>query len=159
MLKLPDFFLRVIQMPGAWWSTLIGWAVVECVLSTIPGSSMPQIELVNFDKVEHVSFFTIGAFLLTGALFVTFPRWPWWPRLLLAIGCISLFGRIDEWRQGFTPGRSGNDFYDWLSDTVGGIVGASAARWIIQYVWTSRRLGPLSSGEADRLPAERSPQT
>lgn len=120
---------------------------------------MPQVDIMNFDKVEHVSFFTVGAFLLAGALFVTFPRWPWWPRLLLAAGCISLFGRIDEWHQGFTPGRSGNDFYDWLSDTIGGILGACAARWIIHYVWTSHRLGHFGGGTADRSSAERSPQT
>lgn len=158
MLKLPVFFLRLLQNPLTWWSTLLGWGLVECILSAIPSASLPQVDILNFDKVEHVSFFTIGAFLLTGALFLTFPRWPWWTRLALAVGCISLFGRLDEWHQGFTPGRSGNDPYDWLSDTVGGMIGAGVARWAIHYVWTSHRLGPPGGG-ADRMFAERDPQT
>ena len=38
---------------------------------------------------------------------------------------VSLFGAMDEWHQGFIPGRF-PDVRDWMADTVGGIAGATA---------------------------------
>ena len=36
----------------------------------------------------------------------------------------SVIGRLDEYHQTFTPGRSGNDYGDWLADTLGAAAGA-----------------------------------
>ena len=38
-----------------------------------------------------------------------------------------LIGRLDEYHQSFTPGRSGNDNGDWLAD----ILGAATGSWIM----------------------------
>jgi VanZ family protein len=42
-----------------------------------------------------------------------------------AVIVASLYGASDEWHQLFTPGRS-SDVYDWLTDTIGGGLGAAA---------------------------------
>jgi len=42
---------------------------------------------------------------------------------MVALVC-SVIGRLDEYHQTFTPGRSGNDTGDWLADTLGGAAGA-----------------------------------
>lgn len=43
---------------------------------------------------------------------------------MTAVIVIGIVGILDEYHQSFTPGRSGNDPYDWLADVVGGMVGA-----------------------------------
>jgi VanZ family protein len=46
--------------------------------------------------------------------------------LLLALSLASLYGATDEFHQSFVPGRSA-DVLDWLADTLGAALGASAA--------------------------------
>lgn len=41
-----------------------------------------------------------------------------------AVVVIALIGALDEYHQSFTPGRSGNDPFDWLADLLGAIAGA-----------------------------------
>lgn len=46
-------------------------------------------------------------------------------RLAAIVVGVSLFGAMDEWHQGFIPGRF-PDVRDWVADSVGGIAGATA---------------------------------
>lgn len=48
----------------------------------------------------------------------------------LTLAALSLFGALDEWHQGFIPGRD-PDSLDWIADTIGaagGIAFASVMR-------------------------------
>ena len=142
-----------MRKPPIWWFLLGGWSISLFLFSAIPGSSMPQVTIPNFDKIEHTTFFSVGAFLLTGALTVTFPGRSWPRRIALAVVAVSLFGWVDEWHQTFTPGRSGNDFYDWLSDTCGAMIGAFGSRWSFHYARNSRRFGAFRSPGTRRVAA------
>lgn len=48
-------------------------------------------------------------------------------RIVLPIILFSLLGAIDEYHQTLTPGRTGNDFYDWLADFLGATTGVLLA--------------------------------
>jgi VanZ family protein len=53
------------------------------------------------------------------------PDRPNWRSLTVtAVVVISLIGWLDECRQLFTPGRSGNVFPDWIADFMGAMTGA-----------------------------------
>jgi VanZ family protein len=65
--------------------------------------------------------------LLSAWLFRLRPDPPDWKAILsTTILAIALIGGLDEYHQTFTPGRSGNDPYDWLADVLGAAAGAFA---------------------------------
>jgi VanZ family protein len=43
------------------------------------------------------------------------------PIALTALAITSGYGALDEWRQGFVPGRS-QDIRDWYADTAGAVI-------------------------------------
>lgn len=109
------------------------WVVSLWCLSA--GNPAPQNapEIPHLDKVVHFTYFFIGGVLLTTSVLVA---WPFWKErgigLFIAVLLIcSLIGRLDEYHQGFTPGRSGNDMGDWLADSLGGAAGAAMVIWLI----------------------------
>lgn len=69
--------------------------------------------VVNLDKAVHFLVFGLMASLVV--------RSPGGGRGWLAVVGVSLFGGLDEWRQGLTPGRS-VEGADWLADTAGAVV-------------------------------------
>lgn len=68
--------------------------------------------------------------VLAALVVLAFERPPSRRRLLLAAVALSLFGAVDEWHQGFVPGRFPSSA-DWIADTLGvvaGLLTATAAR-------------------------------
>ncbi|MEO7101341.1 MAG: VanZ family protein [Luteolibacter sp.] len=84
---------------------------------------MPPIE--DFDKVEHFGYFFGGAVLFSAYLFRKKPDFAQWRIIIptVIIG-MALLGWLDECHQGFVPGRSGNDPFDWMADVLGASAGA-----------------------------------
>lgn len=81
-------------------------------------------ELLLRDKLLHgLAYAVLGALLFSG-----FRNTGCTPRraLLLAVAVASLYGATDEFHQAFVPGRS-PDPLDWVADTLGAALGASAA--------------------------------
>jgi VanZ family protein len=150
MLPLPNMIHFLIRSRVFWWMLLACWAGTVFLLSAMPNVNLPQVSIPNFDKVEHTLCFCVGAMILTAALGATFPGWPWRRRILLAVVAVSLFGCADEWHQTFTPGRSGNDFYDWLSDTIGALIGALSAYRIHLYAGNLPQVRQTASPAAHR---------
>jgi len=105
----------------------LGWAVVIFILSSIPGSSLPKVDIVNFDKLAHIGVYGCLGFLVFFA-FRYQQRFPPLVRLtfLAAILACSLYGATDEVHQLWVPGRT-CDIWDWTADTVGGLLGAGLA--------------------------------
>jgi hypothetical protein len=66
--------------------------------------------VVHIDKGVH--------FLVFGLMATLVVRAPGVGRGWVAVAGVSLFGVLDELRQGFTPGRS-MELADWLADTAG----------------------------------------
>ena len=115
--------------PRFWLGAFLLWFVVLWLLSSFSrtGDYMPPI--VNFDKVLHFGFFSGGSGLFCAWLFRRRPENPNWKAIFwIAVGVIALVGCLDEFHQGFTPGRSGNDPGDVMADTLGAACGAFVFR-------------------------------
>ena len=112
------------KQPKFWLLSLLLWFGVLWILSssTHPGVPLPPIPY--FDKIEHFGYFFGGAGLFSAFLFFRRPLDP--PgRMIIptVIVVIGIVGILDEIHQGFVPGRSGNDPFDWLADVTGATAG------------------------------------
>ncbi|MGC3991471.1 MAG: VanZ family protein [Chthoniobacteraceae bacterium] len=106
------------------WGLVIFWAVGIFALSCLSSTEVEKLAPFNlWDKLEHFSAYTAGAFVLAMAIRFSV-RWPWFPSLLAAAALISFFGATDEFHQSFTPGRD-SDIHDWYADSLGALAGAS----------------------------------
>ena len=110
-----------------WWFGVIVWAAVLWSLSANPSlPSGPSFPLK--DKLLHCLYFCGGASCLLFALFGKASPVPTWRTLVLrSFFFTAIIGALDEFHQTFTPGRSGNDPWDWLADVTGGVLAA----WIV----------------------------
>ena len=64
--------------------------------------------------------------------------WSHWTRFrVFAIVTVvfMILGRLDEYHQSFTPGRSGNDMGDWVADILGASTGALLVVLILLPRW------------------------
>jgi VanZ family protein len=103
------------------------WAALIFCLSSIPGSGFPSHP--NFFNVgAHFGEYLIFAVLLTLAL--NSPGRALWKTALIALVIASLYGVSDEVHQLFVDGRS-SDPLDWVTDTLGALLGSVATVWLI----------------------------
>lgn len=101
---------------------LVLYWITIFILTTIPADVIPQFFNAQ-DKLEHFGAYFVLAILLNLALYFQ-------KRFSMIAGKSFLFtalfvagyGAIDELHQLFIPGRV-CDFFDWTSDTIGGIIG------------------------------------
>ncbi len=122
-MKIP----RLLRSSTPWYSLAVAWFVLLYVLSSRSHVG-PVFGFPHQDKVLHAIYYTAGSLCLFFAM--------WYRRrgatLFLASLAGVLFcaavGAFDEWHQSFTPGRSGNDLWDWLADVTGGFLGAWIGR-------------------------------
>ena len=122
---------RLPVRPAAYLCLFVIWAILLWFLSARSPGPNDVLPIAHLDKVLHFFYFACGGFTLAayGGL-----QWPVASRLklLMLVTVVSCaIGRLDEYHQGFIPGRSGNDSGDWLADTLGGFFGA----WfVIRYI-------------------------
>lgn len=121
---------RLLQKPQPWWLAVLVWAVVLWTLSAnTPLPSGPSFPLK--DKLLHCTYFAGGTFCFMTALWGRSRPMPGTARFFLSgLLFTGIIGAIDEFHQTFTPGRFGNDPWDWLADLSGGLLAA----------WLCRRL-------------------
>lgn len=116
---------------------LIVWGVTLWFLSAGNPAPKQGPDIPHLDKLAHFLYFFVGGSLLAahvGFKWAEINRW----RLFLIVALVCcVMGRLDEYHQGFTPGRSGNDIGDWLADTLGGAAGA----WWVIFVMMPRVRG------------------
>jgi VanZ family protein len=94
-------------------------------------STLPQIKgVLGWDKLQHLLAY--GALSVAAALWVSpaFQKRRPLAALLVTALAASIYGVTDELHQFFVPGRSCN-FWDWLADTVGALLGATAAHLVL----------------------------
>jgi VanZ family protein len=119
-MRLPNGSGRAGFWLAAWGIWLVTLWFLSSGSTTVPGA--PEIPFG--DKVAHFGYFFGGGGLLAAALFCRNPLVAT-RRLVLMVALVSAaVGWLDEWHQTFTPGRSGNDPWDWLADLLGGTTGA-----------------------------------
>jgi VanZ family protein len=136
---------------GIWWLGVAAWAALLFVLSA--SSSPPTGPDFPFkDKVLHCVYFSGGAFCFVMGVFAG-RRWQeglhWRLTLLCGLAFTAVCGALDEWHQTFTPGRSGNDPWDWTADCLGGVLcGWVAWRFYCAVVRPKARPLPTNLAEA-----------
>lgn len=114
-------------------------------VSSIPGSLTGRIPFRLFDKVAHMGEFAGLALFLVVAFRGSLTR-PDMRHVVLMVVAVGLsIGVLDEMYQHLIPGRA-VEFLDWVADTVGVVVGTTAA--LIHY---RRRGGTWSTSEPLRF--------
>ena len=115
---------RLPRSPNFWLAGFLFWFGALWILSSGTHPDMPAPPIANFDKFAHFGYYFGGAGLFSAWLFRRNPEKPNWRAIIgLTIIAISLTGWLDEFHQGFVPGRMGNDPADWTADFLGGITG------------------------------------
>lgn len=116
-------FMATIRSAPFWWSAVIVWFVALFILSSI--STLPQgPKIANIDKIEHTVYYALGATCFYLARRFRNAALTGTAAAVSAVLFCMAIGAFDEWHQTFTPGRSGNDPFDWMADTLGGFLGA-----------------------------------
>ncbi len=116
---------RIPRSPRFWLGSFILWFLILWAFSSFSGFGGMSPPIDHIDKVEHFGYFLGGGGLLSAYLYRLHPQHPHWKFLILTvISVLALIGIIDEFHQSFTPGRSGNDPYDWLADVLGATAGS-----------------------------------
>jgi VanZ family protein len=111
---------------GAWLAAGL-WALLLFVLSSIPGSSFPEVHLPGLDKLVHVGLYSVLGACCAHGLSGS-PGRSRWRVVLVATGIALGYGVTDEIHQLFVPNRSA-DWHDLVADVVGGALGAVLAGW------------------------------
>lgn len=116
---------RLPRNPRLWLGSFALWLGVLWVLSASHPTLPNAPGIPHFDKLCHAGYFFGGGGLLSAFLYCRTPGTPNWRSLItLAVICLALLAWLDEYHQTFTPGRSGNDCWDWLADVLGALAGA-----------------------------------
>lgn len=95
-------------------------------LALIIGTSLPTVSVPSValgDKLVHFIAYLILSVLLNLALiYQTKSIFLKANHTISALVISSAYGILDEFHQGFIPGRS-QDIFDWVADTIGAIAG------------------------------------
>lgn len=122
------------------WSLPLGLAAAITWLSHQPQYPLGLTLPYGLDKVAHALAFGSLAFLLDRALRTGHQDLPLYRRHLWVFLGVSIFGALDEWHQGYIPGREAS-LLDWVADSLGAALGLFAT--VVPALHT-RRLEALS---------------
>ena len=139
--------MKAISSSLTWIAAFILWAATLYILSSF-SKTMPEggPEIPHLDKVMHFGYFLGGGIILTTYLLLKKgTAAPAYFRILIPIVILAIVGALDEYHQTFTPGRSGNDPFDWLADVLG-----AAAGILLAHAFHSRIM-KFSSGNPIKL--------
>lgn len=125
---------RWVPRTWFWRLGIVLWLIVLWNLSA--NSTLPSGPSFPFkDKVLHCIYYSGGALCF---LFVLYGRCSYLPsfRSLLVPSVLftAIVGTSDEYHQSFTPGRMGNDPWDWLADVSGGVLAAYLVWRVLRYL-------------------------
>ena len=118
-----------LSSPLLWFLGFILWVGYLFTLSFNPESvTQGAPGIPHIDKILHFGYFMGGAGLFTNWLLL-------WKgsasrrviRIFLPVALFLAIGALDEFQQSLSPGRSGNDPFDWLADALGAITGVLLA--------------------------------
>jgi VanZ family protein len=116
---------RLLTRPPLWLAAIVVWVVTIYFLSST-SKTMPEggFEIPHIDKILHFGYFFGGGIILTTyLLLLKGPGAPIRVRFIIPLLFFAAVGALDEYHQTFTPGRSGNDPFDWLADVLGAAAG------------------------------------
>jgi VanZ family protein len=120
------------------------WAIVIFISSSIPGNDLPNIGILNADKIAHfLIFFLFCAFTHRAIKFQD--RYPFLARhdLIFSIIITITYGVIDEAHQIFVPSRDSN-----LRDLAADALGAFLYVGVI-WLWSKLHVAKTASSSSD----------
>ncbi len=117
------------------WLLVSLWLMVQLTLTSLPGSTMPDIAVSIYDSGHLVMYGALGALVARASLRGGHPA----ERLLLVWPVLAVFGVLDEWHQRFIPGR-----YPSVQDMVFDAIGAAAGLWLAATILRRRWAAWLS---------------
>ena len=112
---------------------------------------LPMLTEHLWDKLLHTIEYVGLGILLFRAL--DGEGLDWRRSAILTVLLVSAYGASDEWHQAFVPLRS-SDVYDWLTDTLAGVIGAAACV-VFQRAYTDQRQGREDRKAEDSLGGSR----
>ncbi len=122
---------RLPVRPAAYFCLFVLWLVMLWFLSASSPPAEKTIQIPHLDKILHFGYFSLGGAFLSAYCGLKWGQLSAWRLLFIVVLACSLVGRLDEYHQGFVPGRTGNDTGDWLADSMGGLFGG----WfLIRYI-------------------------
>ncbi|MFK7909384.1 MAG: VanZ family protein [Akkermansiaceae bacterium] len=122
--KLDQFAAWLPLRPAVYFLMVIVWAVTLWFLSSGNPGSENAPKIPHLDKVAHFSYFLCGGAALAACLGLKWSDWTRFRVFAIVTIIFVILGRLDEYHQSFTPGRSANDTGDWIADIIGAVVGA-----------------------------------
>lgn len=128
--------LSIFTTPKPWLAFFILWLIALCIASSFSVNLPKETpKIPHLDKIAHFGYFFGGGIILSTWLLLKHgTQSSALTRYLVPIILFTILGAIDEYRQTFTPGRSGNDFYDWLADVLGASCGIFLANHFHHYL-------------------------
>ena len=119
----------ILNTPWKQWLLVLGWALFLLVISLLPSSSLPNInlweQLITPDKLAHALVYGVFAVLL----YLPLRSWRIKPGLV-AILLASAYGAAMEGLQLISKTGRSYDLADMLANVVGAILGYSLASLI-----------------------------
>ena len=116
--------MRLIR--GYWKSTIIYLGILYISLLRTPKINLPTF--IGADKYAHVvMYLVLGIALCWESLSLHYKVWQWW--LFTLIIPIFYGGIIELIQEYYFPTRSG-EWYDWVADCVGILIGVGIVKLI-----------------------------
>lgn len=120
-----------------WWyqGPMVLWALALFTQSSIPGTQIPELELLSHDKIIHCLIYVVFGFTVHRAIRYQ-SRFPFLAehQYLFTMLIVAVYGATDELHQYFVPTRSCSIF-DWLADCLGAVL-------YLSFFWLKSRLKP-----------------
>jgi VanZ family protein len=112
---------RFPRNPVAYLCLFVVWGITLWCLSASNPVPKNGPDIPHLDKVAHFLYFSAGGALLATCGLVLWPVLKRYRGLFFCAVVLigAVLGRLDEYHQTFTPGRSGNDMGDWAADILG----------------------------------------
>ena len=110
--------------PAVYLFLVLVWAVTLWFLSAGNPTPKNAPEIPHLDKLVHFTYFFGGGAAVACWLGLSWPDWSRFRVFAVVTVVFCILGRLDEYHQSFTPGRSGNDMGDWIADILGAAVGS-----------------------------------
>jgi len=102
------------------------WLCLIWTLSSLPAHEIPAVNILGFDKLEHIGVYCILMILVS--YWSRDKHLPWAQRIFI-ISLFILSAAADEYHQTYIPGRSVS-VYDLIANSLGIVLGSLIGKWL-----------------------------